>query len=131
MKFSHVVPFAALGMAIVFPPEQVLSELTIEDHHAPQWANKANAIKDEVVSRVEETIEDSSEKLRSAWQRLADSSRHVYDEASEYVEEQFGNVEDRVEEYTREFSEWLEDEGSFEALAEHPHHVCCLNLRRK
>lgn len=69
MKFSHVVPLAALSSAFVLPPEKVLSDLKIEDHHrhgkVGDWVEEAVSTKDHVLSSFKEQYEE-----------VIDSSKH-------------------------------------------------------
>lgn len=63
MKFSHIVPLAALSSAFVLPPEEVLSDLKIEDHHrhgkVGDWVEEAVSAKDRVFSSFKEQYEEA------------------------------------------------------------------------
>jgi len=121
MKFSHVLPLAALSSAIVLPPEQVLSGLAIEDHHHDaSLFNEAAATKNRVVGSVKEFIDDLAESSWDAIRKAAHSTEDVMDHA-------YSETADFVDDMTDDVQSWLESSellGAFNDGGHHgpPHH---------
>jgi len=93
MKFSHVLPLAALSSAIVLPSEQVLSGLAIEDHHheATVYEEVAGA-KNRIVGDVKEIIDDLFE---SSWDTIRKVA-HKTEDAMDYTIAETGDFVDDV-----------------------------------
>jgi len=97
MKFSHVLPLAALSTAFVLPPEEVLSEIAIEDHHRGNgWYQDAVRTKDDVLASVKSQYEEVAETSKDAWKQITETSRNALDEAVEYGNEAVDAVKDKA-----------------------------------
>jgi len=83
MKFATILPLAALSTAFVLPPEQVLKELKVEEHHqqdkASKWYDEVIATKDDIVEDVQavkdgvlEDFEETKDDLFHRFQAFKD-----------------------------------------------------------
>lgn len=84
MKFSTVLPLAALSTAFVLPDEQVLRELEIEDHHhekTTSWYDEVVATKDDILNGVEST---------------KDNVFNEFESVKDYVLSDFDSVKDNI-----------------------------------
>jgi len=123
MRFYSILPVVALGSALVLPPEQVFSEIEIEDHHSKGWYEEAVAEKDHVLSNVEESVEEATRATKHAWNSLSESSRNAIDEAFNFVGEAKDSVSDKYQETADSVKSWFEEtaDEAYNALDEGHH----------
>jgi hypothetical protein len=95
MKFSHILPLAALSTAFVIPDEQVMSQVAIENHADPE------SLFDKLPSK--ETL---IKEFENSFASLVDDAKNAFDSAIESVVE----LADPT-------SKWLEEEGYFDVNA--------------
>lgn len=112
MKFSTILPLAALSTAFVLPDEQVLRELKIEDHHeqTSSWYDDVIATEDELMKdfkyakdsvyrEVEEVeqdvwseIDSTKDELLSAKDGLLSSFEQYFQRAKQTTEQKWYDV---------------------------------------
>ena len=97
MKFLNLLPLAALSAAIVIPDEQVMSQVAIESHHAPESALEKLPTKKQAITQFENTFS-----------KLIDTSKDAFDEAIDYVTEAGENVYSKAHETGFAVQEWLD-----------------------
>lgn len=120
MKFSTVLPLAALSTAFVLPNEQVLSELKIEDQHdkSTVWHEEAVSTKDELLSSFEQYFQRAKDATEEIWSDVSKSSKSLMDEA-------FSRADSAFHETATDMQSWFEN-NVVDALDEHhggkPHH---------
>ncbi|KAK5115130.1 hypothetical protein LTR62_001827 [Meristemomyces frigidus] len=108
MKFSHVLPLAALSTAFVLPSEEVLSEIAIEkDHRQSGWQEDVAEAKKQLVDGFDEVADEA----KSAWNKLATSSKSILDEAFEMGTKAAYVAEDSYYDASAQLEAWLRTEG--------------------
>ena len=121
MKFSHVLPLAALTTAFVIPDEQVMSQVAIESHSA------SNSIFDQVPSK--ETL---VKEFENSFSRLLDDAKNAFDHAIESIVDTVDTAAEKAEDaYYFNTEAWLdtasnlsndeEDDGDDHGHKKHPH----------
>ncbi|KAF7189651.1 Aurofusarin biosynthesis cluster protein S [Pseudocercospora fuligena] len=128
MKFTNVLPLAALTSAYVISSEQVLGEVAIEDHHGHRgvdgWLESASATKDELMKEVEATLEEVSETGRDAWSKIHNcgkQAKSAMDAAFERASEDISSFGKSVQDAAHDVESWWEDSDVLESL-EGGHH---------
>ncbi|CAK3982945.1 Hypothetical predicted protein [Lecanosticta acicola] len=129
MKLSQVLPLAALGSAFVLPPEEVLSDLAIEDHHGhgsvDSWIEEAVATKDHVLSSFREQFEEVVDTSKHTWKKVSKSAKSTLDEAFDAAGDAANSFGDKFQEATQGLQSWVDDLDIFESDDGHhrpPHH---------
>lgn len=124
MKFSHVLPLAALSTAFVLPPEEVLSEIAVEPNHRGNgWYEEAVQTKDDILSGFKKHFEEVTETSKDAWKQIAESSKNAFDEAVEYGSETANTFQHKVHESAFDMESWLRSEGAdYLDSFDDPHH---------
>lgn len=128
MRFSHVLPLAALSTALVLPSEEVLAQLEAPDSHRGRvgsWLDQVVETKDAVYSNIKEHADDVAGESRDAWTRLEDSTRSALDEAFDYASETAASVRDKAQGAAFDMQSWLSAEADgdpFHELSDDPHH---------
>ncbi|MCJ1476094.1 hypothetical protein MMC13_004759 [Lambiella insularis] len=76
MKFSHVLPLAALSTALVIPDEKVMSQIAIESHRSTDSVFDNLPPKDQLIKEFENTFS-----------QIATSAQNAFDNAIETIAE--------------------------------------------
>ncbi|TKA68510.1 hypothetical protein B0A49_06527, partial [Cryomyces minteri] len=98
MKFSHILPLAALGAAFVIPEEQVLSEVAIEDHHGA-----ANSLLDRLPSK-----DQVIDTIKNTYDEVTRSSKNAFDEAVEYAAEAGNDFTSKLQDTAFDAESWID-----------------------
>ena len=99
MKFTNVLPLAALSSAFVLPPAEVMNEIVVEDNHRGNvWYEDAEQVKDSILSGFKKHYEEVSETSKDAWKQITKTSKSAFDEAIEYGNEAADAVKDKIHE---------------------------------
>jgi putative heme iron utilization protein len=121
MKFLNILPLAALSAAIVIPDEQVMSQVAIESHRAPESAFEKLPTKKQAITQFENTFS-----------KLIDTSKDAFDEVIDHVTEAGENVYSKAHETGFAVQEWLDsasdsvdDLGKHGKHGKHGHHGHC------
>jgi len=124
MKFSNVLPLAALSTAFVIPAEEVLNEVAIEDHHRDnQWFKSAVETKDDILSGFKKHYEEVTETSKDAWKQITKASKHSLDEAFEYGSEAAETFKGKMHDTAFDMESWLQTESDdFFGSFDDPHH---------
>uniref|UniRef100_A0A2D3UQM7 Related to Fasciclin domain family protein n=1 Tax=Ramularia collo-cygni TaxID=112498 RepID=A0A2D3UQM7_9PEZI len=113
MKFSTILPLAALSTAFVLPDEQVLRELKIEDHHhqekASKWFDEVVATKDDVISEVESAIENLVDEVEASKIEVAEKFESTKDDVLSGVESTKDDLLSSFEQYFQRAKDTTED----------------------
>ncbi|TIA86247.1 Fasciclin-domain-containing protein [Aureobasidium pullulans] len=125
MRFSHILPLAALSAAFVVPNEQVFSELSIDDTtHAR--ANQG-AWSEQVLSELKHDFAEAEKGIKEA----SNNAKHALDEAFSSVSDASSSMTTKFQETAFDAKSWFESnankayEDAYEALdnhGDHPHH---------
>lgn len=124
MKFSHILPIAALSTAFVLPAEEVLSEVSIEKNHRQSgWQEEVAETKKQLVDSFDEVADEA----RNVWNKFTKSSKNVLDEAFEYGYNAADVAEDKYHDTAAQVEAWFRTEGDefYDSFDEHdgpPHH---------
>jgi len=128
MRFSHVLPLAAVSTAFVLPPEETFNEIAIEaNHRGNNWYQEALKEKNDVLSSVKENYEAVEESTKNTWNKLYQSSKSALDEALDYATEKAETVKGKAYDAAFDMESWLHTEADdfYESFDEHegpPHH---------
>ncbi|KAF2212152.1 hypothetical protein CERZMDRAFT_106088 [Cercospora zeae-maydis SCOH1-5] len=121
MKFSSVLPLAVAASAFVLPPEEVLSELKIEDHHletkVDQWLDEASSTKDEFLSSVKKYLGEVSETTKDAWKEISETGKSVLDQALEKAQNTAESLGSTLEGAADDFQSYIDDSELFTGFA--------------
>ncbi|KAK3079147.1 hypothetical protein LTS18_005614 [Coniosporium uncinatum] len=102
MKFSHILPLAALSTAFVIPDEQVLNKISIEDHHKqPDHSTLGKLPK----IPTKELLDD----LKKTYNHAVDASRNAIDEALASVDEYRTDAAEDFWDATYDTKAWIGD----------------------
>lgn len=89
MKFSHILPLAALGTALVIPDDHVMSQIAIESHRSTDSVFDSLPSKEQLVKEFENTLSSiangAQNALDNAFESIAekeDMSENAFNEAS-------------------------------------------------
>lgn len=112
MKFLNILPLAALSTAFVIPDEQVMSQVSIESHRAPESAFDKLPTKEQSITEFE-----------NSFSKLIDTSKDAFDEAIDYVTETGEDVYNKAHETGFAAQAWLDSaSNSIEDLGKHGKH---------
>ena len=118
MKFTHLLPLAALTSALVIPDEQVMSQVAIESHDRVDSIFDRLPCKDRIISDVKDTFSS-----------VATSTKNAFDEAIELASETSQGLVSKIEETAFDAESWLataysdsEDHGKHGDHDHHGHH---------
>ena len=106
MKFSHVLPLAALATAFVIPDEQVMSQISIEPNRPSKSLFAYLPSKDELIHEFE-----------NSFSHIVESSRNALDEAVELASSVVENTFQSFDESSCNTNAWLSSE--FDPVDEH------------
>lgn len=126
MKFSSVLPLAAVSSALVLPPEQVLSELKIEDHHGhsllDNWVAEFVSAKDDALSSFKSHLDEVTESTQDAWKEISDTDKNVLDQAFEQAGIAAESVGNTLGGAANDLQAYIEDSDLFSAVeSDHDH----------
>lgn len=108
MKLLTAVSIASLSTAFVLPPQDVISEIAIEDNHRGNgWLDEAVKEKDEVLSGFKKHYEEVEETSKDAWSTLYESSKSALDQVLEYTTETVDSIKDTA----FDMESWLRTEA--------------------
>ena len=112
MKFSQILPFVAAGSALVLPPEQILSEVRVEDNHRDSgWYEDVVSEKEDIFSKAKELVEEQYTEVtghtKDAWREFSKCSKNGLDEAFEYAGETADIVNEKVRDTATGTQAWL------------------------
>lgn len=127
MRFSHILPLAALGAAFVVPNEQVFSELSIDDTtHAR--VNKESAWSKQLVSDIKNDFVETEKSIKEA----SSNAKNVLDEALSSASDAGTYMSTKFQETAFDAKAWFQSSAdrAYNALNEHegpphdgpPHH---------
>ena len=112
MKFINVLPFAALSAAFVIPDEEVISQVAIESHQAPQSGLDKVRIKNEVVTEFE-----------NKFSKLIDTSKGAFDHALDSVSETADEAYNKIHKTAFDAESWFESAAiKVDDLGKHSDH---------
>lgn len=97
MRFSHVLPYAALASAFVIPDEKVMSQIAIESHEPSEFIWDKLPSKESLLYEVEDTLS-----------KIGSSSKNAFDAAVEFAENTLETIYETYEEEDLDTSAWLE-----------------------
>lgn len=122
MKFSHVLPLAALSSALVIPQEEVMQDVAIESNHrGNSWFDEAVSSKDEILSGFKQHFDEVTETSKSAWNEASEKSKSALDDAFSRASDAASGFSEKVHETAFDAQSWLESEiDSFNL--DDPHH---------
>ncbi|KAL8716161.1 MAG: hypothetical protein Q9220_000066 [cf. Caloplaca sp. 1 TL-2023] len=116
MKFSYVLPLAALTTAFVIPDEQVINQIAIESHRSADSTFDKLPSKGQVLDQVEHTFGKLGQKL----DHVVECSHHALDSAIDYAAEKGSDVTKKVQQTGFDASSWMDSAN--ELTASRPHH---------
>lgn len=124
MKFTSVLPLAALTTAIVLPPEQVLGELAIEDHHEhtsviDSWYEAAESTKNDALSSLRKHYQEVTETSKNTWAKVSCHAKSALDQAFAQADDAANIFGDKMSEAVDDAQSWLEDSDAVDALGGH------------
>jgi hypothetical protein len=118
MRFSHILPLAALGAAFVVPNEQVFSELSIDDTtHAR--ANQG-AWSEQVLSELKNDFAEAEKGIKEA----SNNAKHALDEAFSSASDMGSSMTTKFQETAFDAKSWFESaaNNAYDALDSHDEH---------
>ena len=117
MRFSHILPLAALSAAFVVPNEQVFSELSIDDTtHAR--ANQG-AWSEQVLSELKNDFAEAEKGIKEA----SNNAKHALDEAFTSASDIGSSMTTKFQETAFDAKSWFESaaNSAYDALDSHEH----------
>lgn len=137
MRFSRVLPLAALSAAFVIPDEQTMNQVAIEDHRDISYLDAAKGRLNEAVDNTKSAIDSASdsvseyaeEKYFDAENWISDFNRAheaEYDLAAEEIEVAEDVVHGHLDNMRAMAHDWRKDLGIFEGS-----HKPCHDKERK
>ena len=122
MKFSQVLPLAALSSAFVIPQEEVMQDIAIESNHrGNSWYDEAVSTKDDVLAGFKQHFDEATETSKNAWTEASEKSKSALDDAFSHASGAAAGLSERVHETAFDAQSWLESEiDSFNL--DDPHH---------
>ncbi|KAK0912634.1 hypothetical protein LTR02_002786 [Friedmanniomyces endolithicus] len=112
MKFSQVLPLAALSSAFVLPAEEVLAGIAIEDNHRQTgWSESVAEAKNDAVAGFKKHFEEVTDMTKHAWGTVVKTSKNTLDEAFELASSTADTAEDSFHDAASGIASWLRTEG--------------------
>lgn len=112
MKFINLLPFTALSVAFVIPDEEVMSQVAINNHQAPESSFDTLPSKDQAIAEFE-----------NAFSKLIDDSKDAFDQALDYAAKSGEKVSDKAYGTAFDAKAWLESAAEkVEDLGKHGKH---------
>lgn len=109
MKFSHVLPLAAISTAFVLPPDEVLNQIAIEDNHrGNSFYDDVAATKDNIIEGFKKHFDEVSETSKQVFDDATEKSRNALDEAFNYAEDTANSFGNKMEGAAFDMSSWLQ-----------------------
>jgi len=119
MKFSHILPLAALSTAFVLPPQEVIEEIQIEENHRGNgWYQEAVKEKDALVSGIKEHYSAIEQATHDIWDTAFESASETIDRAQEKVHDTSSGIGSWLRTEAEEYTEFFEDHDG----PKHPPH---------
>ncbi|KAK4508007.1 hypothetical protein PRZ48_001742 [Zasmidium cellare] len=131
MKFTIVLPLAALTTAFVLPDEQVLGGLAIEDHHeqtsvVDSWLEAAESTKNDALSSLKGHIQEVTESSKKTWNKVHCHAKSVLDDAFDKAGDAADIFGDRMSEAAADVESWVEENKDIDVFGgrhgRRPHH---------
>lgn len=123
MKFTVVLPLAALTAAFVLPDEQVLGNIAIEDHHehtsVSGWLEAAESTTSDALSSLREHVEELTESSKKAWGKVSCHAKSLLDDAFDKASDSADIFGDRMSEAAADVESWLEDNEDIDVFGGH------------
>ena len=82
MKLFSVLPFAALSIAFVIPDEEVMSQVAIESHQAPESIFDELPTKPQALTEFEKTFSDLIDTSKDTFDQLLEDAAETGEEVS-------------------------------------------------
>lgn len=112
MKLINLLPLAAFSVAFVIPDEEVMSQVAIESHQAPESVLDKLPTKDEAITEFENTFS-----------KLVDTSKDAFDHAIDYATETGDGAFAKAHEAAFDAKSWFESAAvKVEDLGRHKDH---------
>ena len=93
MKFSLVLPLAALSSAFVIPDEQVMSKVAVECHKPSDSIFKKLSTKEDLVNKVEPTLSKAVSSTKNAIDQAFEVVSETVDTATQKFQSSYFNAE--------------------------------------
>ncbi|KAI7632975.1 hypothetical protein KC322_g22494, partial [Hortaea werneckii] len=129
MKFTQILPLAAVSSAFVLPSQEQLQDVAVEaNHRGQEWYDDALKEKDELLDSFKQHYEDVEDTTKSAWSDFYRSSKSVIDDAFDYASETADGLKDKAYDTSSQVESWLRTEGDelYDSFDDHhdgpPHH---------
>ncbi|GAB1727825.1 hypothetical protein NU195Hw_g2145t1 [Hortaea werneckii] len=129
MKFTQILPLAAVSSAFVLPSQEQLQDVAVEaNHRGQEWYDDALKEKDELLDSFKQHYEDVEDTTKSAWSDFYKSSKSVIDDAFDYASETADGLKDKAYDTSSQVESWLRTEGDelYDSFDDHhdgpPHH---------
>ena len=126
MKFSLVLPLAALSSALVIPDEQVMSKVAIECHRPSNSIFHKLPTKEELISKAEHTVSKAICSTKNAIDQAFEVASETVDAATQKTQSSYFNTEAWLESSLGALDE---DDGGHHGHhgdhgdhGKHPHH---------
>lgn len=123
MKFTAVLPLAALTAAFVLPDEQVLGNIAIEDHHEHTsvggWLEAAESTTSDALSSLKEHIQELTESSKKTWGKVSCHAKSLLDDAFDKAGDAADIFGDRMSEAAADVESWLEDNEDIDVFGGH------------
>lgn len=117
MKLISILPFAALSVGFVIPDEEVMSQVAIESHQAPESVIDNLPTKDQVITEFEITVSNLIRTSKSAFDHALDYAAETGEEASTMAHETAFDANAWLESATNK----VKDLGKHENFGSHGH----------
>merc|ERR1712230_309278 len=129
MKFTQILPLAAVSSAFVLPSQEQLQDVAVEaNHRGQEWYGDALKEKNELLESFKQHYEDVEDTTKSAWSDFYKSSKSVIDDAFDYASETADGLKDKAYDASSQVESWLRTEGDdlYDSFDDHhdgpPHH---------
>jgi hypothetical protein len=115
MKLLHFLPLAAAVSALVLPDEQILTEVSIEDHHEHVPSN--------LEGHYLEDLKDTFDELKGRLDDAIDSAKYFFDEVIDSASNAAPEVIEKIHSAAYDVDSWLSgdifnDQSTIDLLAE-------------
>lgn len=97
MKFTNLLPLAALATAFVIPDEKVMNQVAIEDHQPPHTPFEQLPSKEKLVSDFENTFSKIKETSKNAFDQAIETAADARDEFTQVFDDTAANTKSWVE----------------------------------
>ncbi|KAL8696642.1 MAG: hypothetical protein Q9201_007561 [Fulgogasparrea decipioides] len=115
MKFTYILPLAALSTAFVLPEEHVFNQIALESHKSVDSAWDKLPSEHQIVDKFEESLG----KVEKTFDKITKCSKHALDTAIDYAAEAGNDVSKKVHQTGFAASSWVDSAVNIE---DHHHH---------